>query len=241
MISGFKSMGITIDNEQREAMQKLYNEKLGQVISRMPRGLSFEEKVHFLYSFLVNELDYDYDSLDRTVDSIGNVFPTAFRDIDDENVPSTYRNYLNTLDPISAFLHRKALCGATSKIFKDLCDKAGIKCEIIEGKTAIVNEQLGIRRGHSWNIVEDEYGRRSHVDVTYGRFVKDNHEFENCKDREIDDFCMVSDEDLVKRGPHTFDMSVSQCNYTVRNHQQIKEKLLAKLNGNELNTEDIQH
>ena len=32
MISGFKSMGITIDNEQREAMQKLYNEKLGQVI-----------------------------------------------------------------------------------------------------------------------------------------------------------------------------------------------------------------
>ena len=92
---------------------------------------------------------------------------------------------------MSAFLHKKALCAATSKIFKDLCDRSGIKCEICNGKTAIVDEQTGIRRGHAWNIVEDEYGRRSHVDVTYGRFVKDKHEFDKCENRKIEDFCIL--------------------------------------------------
>ena len=240
-MSGIKIIRRNDNNEQQEAVKKLYEEKIEQVISKMPKGLCFEEKVEFLYSFLINDLGYDYECLNRTSNDTGLVTPTFFADIDDESVPSTYRGYSNTSDPISAFLHRKALCAATSKIFKDLCDRAGIKCEICQGKTAIVDEKSGIRRGHAWNIVEDEYGRRSHVDVTYGRFVKDNHEFEKCENRKVEDFCMISDEDLLKRGPHNFDESSRPCNYTVTNHQQIKEKILNKLKGEELDNDDIQH
>lgn len=240
-MSGIKIIRRNDNNEQQESVKQLYDKKIEKIISKMPKKLSFEEKVDFLYSFLVNDLGYDYECLERTANDTGLVTPTFFADIDDESVPSTYRGYSNTSDPISAFLHRKALCAATSKIFKDLCNRAGIKCEICNGKTAIVDDESGVRRGHAWNIVEDEYGRRSHVDVTYGRFVKDNHEFENCKDRKLEDFSMVSDEDLVKRGPHTFEKSVSRCNYTVTNHQQIKEKILSKLNEEELDTDDIQH
>lgn len=240
-MSGIKIIRKNDNKEQQEAVKQLYDEKIQQVISKMPKGLSFEEKVQFLYSFLINELSYDYECLDRTSNISGLVTPTFFADIDDENVPKTYRGYSNTSDPISAFLHRKALCTATSKIFKDLCDRAGIKCEICDGKTAIVDNKSGTRRGHAWNIVEDEYGRRSHVDVTYGRFVKDKHEFDKCENRKIEDFCMVNDEDLCSRGPHTIEDGTRPCNYTVINHQQVQESLLKKLNGEELDTNDIQH
>lgn len=207
----------------------------------MPRELSFEEKVEWLYSFLVNELSYDYECLQRTSSESGIVTPTFFADIDDKNVQQSYRGYSNTSDPFSAFLHRKALCTATSKIFKDLCVKSGIKCEICNGQTSIVNEKSETRRSYAWNIVEDEYGRRSHVDVTYGRFVKDNHPFDKCEGRTIDDFCMVSDEDLINRGPHTINEGTKPCNYTVTSHNKIQESLLRKLNGEELDTNDIQH
>ena len=240
-MSGIKIIRKNDNKEQQEAVKQLYNEKIKQVILKMPRGLSFEEKVEYLYSFLVNELSYDYECLQRTSSESGLVIPTLFVDIDDENVQQTYKAYSNTADPFSAFLHKKGLCAANSKIFKDLCDRSGIKCEICYGQTAIVNEETGIRRGHAWNIVEDEYGRRSHVDVTYGRFVKDNHPFDKCEGRTIDDFCMVSDEDLTNRGPHMINEGTKPCNYTVTNHNKIQETLLRKLNGEELDTNAIQH
>lgn len=239
-MNGIKINRINNNAEQQETVKKLYDEKIQQVISKMPRGLCFEEKVEFLYSFLVNELSYDYECLERTSSTSGLVIPTFFADIDDDTVPKTYRGYSTTSNPISAFLHKKSLCEATSNIFKDLCDRAGIKCEICSGKTAVVDEQSGVRRSHGWNIVEDEYGRRSHVDVTYGRFVKDKHEFDKCENRKVEDFCMVSDEDLLKRGPHTFDKCTKPCNYTVANHQQIQENLLKKINGEELDSNNIQ-
>ena len=219
-MSGIKIIRKNDNKEQQEAVKQLYNEKIKQVILKMPRGLSFEEKVEYLYSFLVNELSYDYECLQRTSSESGLVIPTLFVDIDDENVQQTYKAYSNTADPFSAFLHKKGLCAAYSKIFKDLCDRSGIKCEICYGQTAIVNEETGIRRGHAWNIVEDEYGRRSHVDVT---------------------FCMVSDEDLTNRGPHMIDEGTKPCNYTVTNHKKIQETLLRKLNGEELDTNAMQH
>lgn len=232
---GFRKLNISQDSE----LIRLYQEKIEKVIQKMPRGLSFEEKVEYLYSYLVNELDYDYACLERNAGG-GTVKPSLFED-DDENIPEAYRNKGSTGSPMSAFLHKKALCAATSKIFKDLCDRSGIKCEICNGKTAIVDEQTGIRRGHAWNIVEDEYGRRSHVDVTYGRFVKDKHEFDKCENRKVEDFCMLSDEDLCSRGPHTIDEETRPCNYTVINHQQLQESLLKKLNGEEVVTNEIQH
>ena len=225
------------NTEQRELLLKAYEEKVSNVIQKMPRGLSFEEKVEYLYEYLVNEMDYDYECLDRNT-SEGTVYPSVF--IDNENVPAAYRNIGTTADCESSFLHKKALCAAISKIFNSLCKKAGIKCEFCEGKTAVIDESNGIRRQHVWNIVEDEYGRRSHVDVTYGIFVKDNHKFKNCRDRKIEDFCMVSDEDLILRGPHTITSQIQPCNYTVYNHQQIQESLLKRLN-NEEKSENREH
>ncbi len=222
---------------QRELLLKAYEEKVSNVIQKMPRGLSFEEKVEYLYEYLVNEMDYDYECLGRNT-SEGTVYPSVF--VDNGDIPNAYRNIGTTADKESAFLHKKALCVAISKIFSDLCQKIGLKCEICEGKTAIIDENTGIRRKHVWNIVEDEYGRRSHVDVTYGIFVKDQHEFKNCIGRKIEDFCMVSDEELFQRGPHTITSQIQPCNYTVYNHQQIQESLSKRLN-NEEKSENREH
>lgn len=229
-MSGFVIKRRNDNTEQRELLVKTYQEKIINVIRKIPRGLSFEEKVGYLYEYLVNEIDYDYACLERN-SGIGTVYPSVFDD--DEKVPEEYRNIGTTADCESSFLHKKALCVAISKIFRDLCKRAGIKCEICEGKTAVVDNTTGIRRSHVWNIVEDEYGRRSHVDVTYGIFVKDHHEFKNCDGRKIEDFCMVSDEELSLRGPHTITTQTQPCNYTVYNHKQIQENLLKRLNCEE--------
>ena len=37
------------NTEQRELLLKAYEEKVSNVIQKMPRGLSFEEKVEYLY------------------------------------------------------------------------------------------------------------------------------------------------------------------------------------------------
>lgn len=214
-MSGLKIISRNDNMEEQELLKKAYDEKIERVIQKMPRGLLFEEKVEYLYDYLVNEMDYDYECLERNTGN-GTVYPSVFDD--DEKVPVAYRNIGTTANYMSAFLHQKALCAVAGRIFKDLCDKVGIKCEICNGKTAVVDKNTGIRRGHIWNIVEDEYGRRSHVDVTYGRFVKDRHEFDKCNGRKIEDFCMVSDEDLLNRGPHSIDEGTKICNYTATNH-----------------------
>ena len=217
-MNGIKIIIRNDNREQQELLKKAYDEKIEQVVQKMPKTLQFEEKVEYLYDYLVNEMDYDYECLERNTE-VGTVYPSVFND--DENTPVAYRNVGTTANYMSAFLHKKALCAATGRIFKDLCDKVGIKCEICSGKTAVVDENTGIRREHIWNIVEDGYGHRSHVDVTYGRFVKDKHEFDKCNGRKIEDFCMVNDDDLLNRGPHTIDEGVKPCDYTVMNHQQI--------------------
>lgn len=199
--------------ERTQKIESLYQNKIMSIVQKIPLDSNFDEKVEFLYNSLVNELSYDYNALEHTNES-GQVYPTFFDTLDDESVPAEYRNYASTSNPQSALLHGLALCSATSEIFKDLCDKAGIKCEICIGRTAVVDEKTGIRRGHRWNIVEDEQGKRSHVDVTYGRFVQDNHTFKNCEGRKIGDFCMISDSVLSQIGPHTITADVKPCNYT---------------------------
>ena len=79
-------MSISEDSE----LIRLYEEKIKRVVQRMPRGLSFEEKVEYLYTYLVNELEYDYACLERNAGG-GRVESSSFED-DDENVPEAYRN-----------------------------------------------------------------------------------------------------------------------------------------------------
>lgn len=223
-MSGFKIVRVNDNSKEQKARENMYFEQIREVIGKMPKELSFEEKVKYIFNYLVNEMDYDYECLDRNTGD-GHVIPTVFND--NESVPEIYRNVGDTSQPISAFLHRKALCTAISKIANNFFHEAGIKSETVHGKTAVVDEEKGIRRGHVWNAVEDEDGRRSNVDITYGIFVRDNHEFEHSEGRRIDDFCMVSDEDLVKIGPHTIDEGTKPCEYTAARYGALDMKEVA--------------
>ncbi len=94
-MSGFVIKKRNDNTEQRELLIKAYEEKVANVIQKMPRGLSFEEKVEYLYEYLVNEMDYDYECLDRNTGE-GTVYPSVFND--NENVPVAYRNIGTTAD-----------------------------------------------------------------------------------------------------------------------------------------------
>lgn len=86
-MSGFVIKKRNDNTAQRELLVKVYQEKVTDVIRKIPRGLSFEEKVEYLYEYLVNEIDYDYACLERN-SGIGTVYPSVFDD--DEKVPEEY-------------------------------------------------------------------------------------------------------------------------------------------------------
>lgn len=50
-MSGIKIIRRNDNNEQQESVKQLYDKKIEKIISKMPKKLSFEEKVDFLYSF----------------------------------------------------------------------------------------------------------------------------------------------------------------------------------------------
>lgn len=52
-MSGFVIKRRNDNTEQRELLVKTYQEKIINVIRKIPRGLSFEEKVEYLYEYLI--------------------------------------------------------------------------------------------------------------------------------------------------------------------------------------------
>lgn len=61
----------------------------------------------------------------------------------------------------------KAVCGGYSRLFKHMCDIAGIKNEIVTGWSKGYGEQLSGRPNHAWNAVKIKL-RWYLLDVTWG-------------------------------------------------------------------------
>ena len=86
-----------------------------------------------------------------------------------------------------------AVCEGIAKAFKYICDRVGLFCIFVAGKSTFA--QAGQIVDHAWNIVELDDGY-AHIDVTW-----DINASTQCRHNRYDYFC-ISDEDA--RVDHTY-------------------------------------
>ena len=99
-----------------------------------------------------------------------------------------------------------AVCEGIAKAFKYLCDKLGLFCVLVTGKSFFA--QVGAQVNHAWNIVELEDGY-AHIDVTW-----DINASSQSRYNRYDYFC-INDEDA--KLDHTY-TSFLPCNSASHNY-----------------------
>lgn len=175
------------ENECNTFIEKLdeeYHKQLDELISIIPFDLSQEEKMIFIFSWLVNNINYEHN-LDYSND--GSVTCQIIR---------IYNNWgIRVSDKYAPLLLKKTICAGIVPVINDICTKLGIESTPIRGETRKLEN--GNRVKHIWNIITID-GLPKHYDVIYGIYNRE-------KGMNPLDYCLISDETLQQLGPH--------CNY----------------------------
>jgi hypothetical protein len=136
-------------------------------------ALSFPKKKYKSYtelvSPLISDLHTDHEKL-----------RVLFRWISD-NISYNYGN--RSCDADKVVKSGKAVCIGYSTLFKEMCNSAGIECEIIVGysKTKITDINKKLRKtDHAWNAVK-LYGKWYLLDVTWAAGYYDDRKRKNVK------------------------------------------------------------
>lgn len=177
------------ENEWEIFNQKLaeeYNKQLNKLISIIPLDLSQEEKMKFIFNWLVNNINYEYD-LDYNND--GSVTCPIIE---------IYNKWgIRVSDKYAPLLFKKTICAGIVPVINDICAKLGIESTEIRGETRKL--ESGARVQHIWNIITIN-GIPKHFDVVYGIYNRE-------KGINPLDYCLISNETLQQLGPH--------CNYDI--------------------------
>ena len=187
------------ENEWKAFNQKLdeeYNKQLDELISMIPLDLSQEEKIKFIFNWLVNNINYEHN-LDYNND--GSVTCSIIE---------IYNNWgIRVSDKYAPLLLKKTICAGIVPVINDICAKLGIESASIIGETRKLEN--GARVQHIWNIVTIN-GVSKHLDVIHGIYNRENGVNPL-------DYCLISDEALQQLGSH--------CNYDamVLNNNSIKK------------------
>jgi len=199
------------DQKKKQLIQQIYIQRFKTLIKRMPRGLSVEEKLLYFFNYMMDNMDYDYNSFESTTLDSGVVFPTPFSRLG------------TTLNKEIALVYKKAISAAICRMFEDYCKLIGVECETTRGKTDVINinENGEVRRRHHWSVVVIPGKGRSNIDISYGIFNRDSK-------KDPLEFFLVSDEELSKRGPHCQSSLTESCTYTA-NASKILDSLEDKM------------
>lgn len=141
-----------IFNKYKRELNELYDARVNVIIDTIKKStISTEKRLDLLYSYFVNQLEID-DSYLSGITSSGTAEPIyyKFKDYDIKFASST-----NKYGPI---IFGKGVCKGFSEAFKDICDKMGIKCDVVIGKTFM---------WHGWNVVLIN-GEPKMIDCFYG-------------------------------------------------------------------------
>ena len=115
------------ENEWKAFNQKLdkeQNKQLDELISMIPLDLSQEEKINFIFNWLVNNINYEHN-LDYNND--GSVTCPIIE---------IYNNWgIRVSDKYAPLLLKKTICAGIVPVLNDICTKLGIESTSIIGKT----------------------------------------------------------------------------------------------------------
>lgn len=140
----FKKYKIELDEE--------YNKIINTIVNSIPNNISKTNKLRAVFDYLVQNCNIEENYISG-ISPLGNTANSIFYKYKDYDIK--YAASSNKYGPI---IFKKGVCLGFAEAFKDICEKLGIKCEILTGITTI---------GHAWNVVSinDEI---MHVDIYYG-------------------------------------------------------------------------
>ncbi len=164
--------------------EEKYQKHLFEIISQIPEFLGESQKVAFLYQHLTDNLEYDYEVLNR-VDENGYAGPNSY--------PIWNKWGLGSHEKYAPIILKKGSSSGFAAAFCELCVSLNINCEIIKGLTEEEPQTKTILK-HFWNVVEID-GKKGHVDISAGIFNRD-------KGLNRDDFFFLNNEELKEKGPH---------------------------------------
>ena len=128
----------SIFDKYKRELDELYETRVSAIVDTIKKStISTEKRLDLLYSYFVNQLDIDDSYLSEiTPSGYAETIYYKFKDYDIKYASST-----NKYGPI---IFGKGVCKGFSEAFKDICDKMGIKCDVVLGRTFM---------GHQWNVV----------------------------------------------------------------------------------------
>lgn len=110
------------------------------------------EKTRAIFSWIAQHISYNYHPYrQRIINKRSmNTYP-----VDDSIDTSSILKPLNLIVAENVLKRRTAVCDGYARLFKCLCDDAGIRCEIINGyaRTDFSRPGKNFRTNHSWNAV----------------------------------------------------------------------------------------
>lgn len=171
------------------------------------------------YSMSKYERDRMQKTLDERVEKILSGIPKNADDYAKEKYLNDYicdnTEYVTSGELIDTaygcLVDGKALCEGYSRAFKLLCNKEGIECDLISGKSQGEN--------HMWNVVNTD-GARAYVDVTWNASEKSLRymyfnitEKQLLHDHELAQFANPNDFDIETNG-RLYNLIQRSCTYT---------------------------
>jgi hypothetical protein len=135
------------------------------------------EKTRAVFSWIAQHITYE-DKTNKM--PVKNNRSSGMNEINYNSDTSKTLTPLNELVAADVIKKGSALCYGYSRLFKCLCDQAGIRCEIINGYARGDINRIGnnFRTNHSWNAVQLDSNWYL-VDVTWasGYFTYNSNEF----------------------------------------------------------------
>lgn len=136
-----KLCSIFSKKELSYAKEKL-KDKVHEIISLMPSGLSDYDKVLFIHDYIVKNCEYAKETFQKYKNNKKSV---------------NYTDYYKIFTPYGCLIDRSAVCEGISKAFQILCTEVGIETRQVVG-------YLG-EEAHMWNLVKID-SNWYHIDVT---------------------------------------------------------------------------
>ncbi len=165
-----------------EYLEIRYRSKIKEILDAIPFDFNNVQKMEIVYQYLVNKIEYDYETLD-SINEKGLVQPVSHLFWNKWGIGS-HEKYT----PI--VLNRGISIGIAAA-FQDICTMLKIDCDFVQGKTKQIGDTV---LKHTWNkVVIDE--KKLNIDITYGIFNRD-------KNNDAMAFFLISDDELKKIGPH---------------------------------------
>ena len=127
-------------SDELKTLKAELNTALEQFLNSVPAGLSEKELQEYAHDYLIDNCEYDFDSLRE-----------------DGSSDPDYTNYYRIHQANGALVDKKAVCSGYANAYQLMLNRLGVDCIPIFGQGSALDGDLKMRTGkvnHQWNAVK---------------------------------------------------------------------------------------